>query len=182
MRVSYRGLRELLPGLEAPPGEVAERLTGAGLEVESTSELGAGLERVVVAAVRRVEPHPSRDRLRLVTVDAGDGREQRIVCGAPNVPGPGGLVVLAPTGTHLPAGLTIEPRAIAGVESAGMLCSEAELGLRDASDGILVLSERAATPGTPLKTAVPQASDTIFEIGITANRPDALGPVGVAPD
>jgi phenylalanyl-tRNA synthetase beta chain len=182
MRVSYRWLRELLPSLEASPDEVADRLTRAGLEVEKTTSLGEGLERVMIAAVRRVEPHPSRDRLRLVTVDTGDG-EQRIVCGAPNVPEPGGLVVFAPVGTTLPAaGLTIEARPIAGVESAGMLCSEAELGLSDDSDGIVVLPPGAATPGALLSTVIPESSDTIFEVGITPNRPDALGHVGVARD
>jgi len=182
MRVSYRWLRELLPSLEAPPAEVAERLTRAGLEVEGTTNVGEGLERVAVAAVLRVEPHPSRDRLRLVTIDTGRG-EQRIVCGAPNVPGPGGLVVFAEVGSRLPAaGITIEPRAIAGVESAGMLCSEAELGLGNDSDGILVLDGKAAAPGRSLFDVVPEANDTIFDISITPNRPDALGHLGVARD
>jgi phenylalanyl-tRNA synthetase beta chain len=182
MRVSYRWLRELLPALEASPADVAERLSRAGLEVEGTTHFGEGLERVVVAAVRRIEPHPSRDRLRLVTVDAGKG-EQRVVCGAPNVPDPGGLVVLAPVGTRLPAaGLTIEPRAIAGVESAGMLCSEAELGLSADADGILVLDDKDAAPGKPLFDVVPEANDTVFEVSITPNRPDALGHLGVARD
>src|SRR5215471_15339509 len=155
MRVSYLWLRELLPSLTLAPAEVAERLTRAGLEVEATTYVGDGLERVSVAAVRRVEPHPSRERLRLVTVDTGTG-EQRIVCGAPNVPEPGGLVVFAPVGTRLPAaGLTIEPRAIAGVESAGMLCSEAELGLSSDADGILVLAPDAAAKGALLSAVVP---------------------------
>jgi phenylalanyl-tRNA synthetase beta chain len=183
MRVSYRWLCELLPGLEASATEVARLLTGGGLEVEGSSEFGAGLGAIVVAAVRHVEPHPSRERLRLVTVDAGGGHEQRIVCGASNVPDPGGLVALAPVGTHLPAaGLTIEPRAIGGIDSAGMLCSEAELGLAESSEGILVLPPGSATPGALLVHAIPQASDTIFEVGVTPNRPDALGHVGVARD
>ena len=181
MRVSHRWLRELLPHLDATPAQVADRLTRAGLEVEGMTNLGDGLERVAVAAVRRVEPHPSRDRLRLVTVDTGQG-EKRIVCGAPNVPPPGGLVVLAPLGTRLPGGLLIEPRAIAGVDSAGMLCSEAELGLSDDADGIIVLAEGAATPGKLLSEVIPESADTIFEIGVTPNRPDALGHLGVARD
>ena len=182
MRVSYRWLRELLPSLEASPAEVADRLTRAGLEVEAVTNVGEGLERVALAEVRKVEPHPSRDRLRLVTVNTGHG-EPRIVCGAPNVPEPGGLVVFAPVGTRLPAaGLTIEPRAIAGVDSAGMLCSEAELGLTDDSDGIVVLGPGSAPPGKLLFDVFPEANDTIFEVGVTPNRPDALGHVGVARD
>ncbi len=183
MRVSHRWLRELLPDLSAAPAEVAERLTQAGLEVEGLTPFGAGLEPVVVAMVRRIEPHPQRDKLRLVTVDRGGGVEQRVVCGAPNVPEPGGLVALAPLGTTLPAvGMTLESREIAGVVSEGMLCSERELGVADASAGILILPAGTAAPGTPLATALPSVTDTIFEVSVTPNRADALCHVGVARD
>jgi phenylalanyl-tRNA synthetase beta chain len=183
MLVSYRWLCELCPGLDARPAEVAEQLSRAGLAVDGVATVGDGLEPVTVAAVILVEPHPTRDRLRLVTVDAGSGRTQKVVCGAPNVPAPGGLVVLAPLGTRLPAaGLTVEPRAIGGVESAGMLCSEAELGLTEDSDGILILAPGTAKPGDRFTKVVPQAADTIFDIAVTPNRPDALGHVGVARD
>ncbi len=102
MRVSLGWLRELLqdPSLEAPL--VAERLTAAGLEVEAIQTFGAGVEPVLVVAVTGIRPHPHRSGLRLVTVDLG-ARTLEIVCGAPNVPDPGGLVVLAPIGTTLPA-------------------------------------------------------------------------------
>lgn len=181
MRISDRWLRELLPDLTATPRELAERLTAAGLEVEAVHEVGAGLEPVVVAAVRKKEPHPKRSGLTLVTVDRGAGNEQRLVCGASNVPEPGRLVVLAPLGTTLPAvGLTLSAREIGGIVSEGMLCSETELGLADESEGILVLPADGATPGTPLLAALPQARDTVFDIGVTPNRPDALGHVGVA--
>src|SRR6185369_6830584 len=144
MKASYRWLKALVSDLKAPPKEIAERLTRAGLEVEAIYAYGAGLETLVVAAVRKIEPHPSRSGLRLVTVDRGEGHEQRVICGAPNVPDPGGLVVLAPLGTHLPArGLTIAARDIGGVTSEGMLCSEAEMGLlapgAGGDEGILVL-------------------------------------------
>jgi phenylalanyl-tRNA synthetase beta chain len=185
MKASYRWLRALVPGLTAPPNEVADRFTRAGLEVEAVHAYGAGLDPLVVAAVRKVEPHPARSGLRLVTVDRGQGHEQRVVCGAPNVPGPGGLVVLAPLGVHLPArSLTIGARDIGGITSEGMLCSEGEMGLSAVAsdDGILVLSPGSASPGVPFLKAVPAASDTIFEIGVTPNRPDALGHVGLARD
>jgi phenylalanyl-tRNA synthetase beta chain len=181
MRVSYRWLCELLPGLNLAPAEVAKRLTGAGLEVEAVLPFGAP-DAVVVVRVAGIEPHPSRDKLRLVTVDHGSGT-QRVVCGASNVPAPGGLVVLAPLGTHLPAaGLTLTPREIGGVLSEGMLCSEVELGLAETSDGIVILPEDAAQPGTRLVDAIPTARDTVFEIGVTPNRADALSHVGVARD
>ncbi|HMI82510.1 MAG TPA: phenylalanine--tRNA ligase subunit beta [Polyangiaceae bacterium] len=185
MKASYRWLRALVPRLSASPAEVAERFTRAGIEVEGLHAYGASLEPIVVAAVRKVEPHPSRSGLQLVTVDRGEGHEQRIVCGASNVPGPRGLVVLAPLGTHLPAkGLTIGAREIAGVTSEGMLCSEGEMGLLAPSgggdDGILVLAAGTASPGTAFLKAVPAASDTIFDLGVAANRADVLGHVGLA--
>ncbi|HMJ11204.1 MAG TPA: phenylalanine--tRNA ligase subunit beta [Polyangiaceae bacterium] len=181
MRLSYNWLRELLPELHVSPEELAVRLTGGGLEVESVKRFGAGLERVVVVEVRGTEPHPERKNLRLVTVNRGSGHEQRVVCGAANVPEAGGLVVLAPLGAVLPG--TTEPlqaRDIGGVRSEGMLCSEVELGLAEASEGILILPPGSAEPGAALPVAFPGASDVIFEIGVTPNRPDALGHVGLA--
>lgn len=181
MKASYRWLRELLPALDAPPEDVAERLTHAGLEVEGVTEFGAGAEACLVARVTAVRPHPTKSGLRLVSVDRGSGTVQEVVCGAPNVPDPGGLVVLAPLGAHLPAkDLTIAPRAIAGVTSEGMLCSEAELGLSDEQGGILVLPAGTAEPGARFTDAVPNARDTVLEIGLTPNRPDGLGHVGLA--
>jgi phenylalanyl-tRNA synthetase beta chain len=183
MKASYRWLRALVPGLSASPRELAERFTSAGLEVEALEEYGAGTDQVVVAQVRKVEPHPSRDKLRLVTVDRG-GAEQRVVCGAPNVPEPGGLVAFAPLGSHLPAvDMTLAPRDIGGVRSEGMLCSEIELGLvggGGADPGIIVLARDLAKPGTPLRQAAPAVSDWVLDIGVTPNRPDALGHVGLA--
>lgn len=181
MKASYRWLRELLPALDASPEDVAARLTHAGLEVEGMTEFGAGAEACLVARVTAIRPHPTKSGLRLVTVDRGGGALQEVVCGAPNVPDPGGLVVLAPLGAHLPAkDLTIAPRTIAGVASEGMLCSESELGLSDEHGGILVLPPGAAEPGARFSDAVPNARDTVFEIGLTPNRPDGLGHVGIA--
>lgn len=181
MKASYRWLRELLPSLSASPKEVAERFTHAGIEVEGLIEYGAGTESCLVVRVTGVRPHPTKSGLRLVTVDRGAGKQQEVVCGAPNVPDPGGLVVLAPLGAHLPAkNLTIAPRAIAGVTSEGMLCSESELGLSEESAGIIVLPAGTAEPGTKLTDAVPNARDTVFEIGLTPNRPDGLGHIGLA--
>jgi phenylalanyl-tRNA synthetase beta chain len=181
MKASYRWLRELLPALSASPKDVASRFTHAGLEVEGVSEYGAGTEACLVVRVIGVRPHPTKSGLRLVTVDRGQNQQQEVVCGAPNVPDPRGLVVLAPLGAHLPAkNLTIAPRAIAGVTSEGMLCSEAELGLSEDSDGIIVLPTGVAEPGTRFSDAVPNARDTVFEIGLTPNRPDGLGHIGLA--
>lgn len=180
MKASVRWLRELCPQLPDDAHCIAARLTAAGLEVEATAAFGLGADACVVANVVSVRPHPSRSGLRLVTVDRGTGRDE-IVCGAPNVPSPGGLVVLAPLGAHLPAkGVTIERRSIAGVPSEGMLCSEAELGLGDDDSGLLVLPPAAAAAGARFVDAFPAARDTILEIGLTPNRPDGLGHIGLA--
>jgi phenylalanyl-tRNA synthetase beta chain len=188
MKASVRWLRELCPSLPDDAAAIAARLTAAGLEVEATHAFGLGAEACIIASVVSSRPHPSRSGLRLVTVDHGgshaeaaSSRTQELVCGAPNVPEVGGLVILAPLGTHLPAkGMTIERRAIAGVVSEGMLCSEQELGLGDDGNGILVLAPGTVAPGTPLVRALPAARDTILEIGLTPNRPDALGHRGLA--
>ncbi|HEX2882334.1 MAG TPA: phenylalanine--tRNA ligase subunit beta, partial [Polyangiaceae bacterium] len=183
MRVSHNWLRELLPGLSLSAREVSHSLTSLGLEVEGVTEHGQGLEPVLVVRVDAIEPHPKRDKLQLVTVDLGRGKTQRVVCGASNVPAPGGLVVLAPLGTHLSAvNLTLTPREIGGVVSEGMLCSETELGLAEQSAGIVVLPAGSIEPGTALLSAFPEARDTIYELSITPNRPDALGHLGVARD
>ena len=184
MKASYAWISSLVPQLKASPEALAARLTCSGLEVEEISVYGAASRAVVVAEVVKLAPHPTRARLSLVTVDRG-GATQTVVCGAPNVPPPGRKVVLAPLGAVLPgAGLTVAPRTIAGVMSEGMLCSEVELGLVAGAGkgaGILVLPAGfGAANGTSLSQALPASCDTIFEIGVTPNRPDALGHIGLA--
>ncbi|MDP8999205.1 MAG: phenylalanine--tRNA ligase subunit beta [Myxococcota bacterium] len=181
MKASVRWLRELCPQLPDDANALAARFTAAGLAVDGMQRFGLGDDACIIARVLSSRAHPSRTALRLVTVDGG-GAPQEVVCGAPNLPEPGRLVALAPLGAHLPAkGLTIERRTIAGVASEGMLCSEAELGLSDDADGILVLpSSVTARLGTPLVWALPEASDTILELDLTPNRPDGLGHVGLA--
>ena len=191
MKASYHWLKALLPGLDLSPSALGERFTRAGVAVDSIAEYGAGTADIVVAAVLKIEPHPKREKLRLVTVDRGNGIEQRVVCGAPNVPDPGGLVCFAPLGTTLPAaGMTLTPRDIGGVVSEGMLCSEGELGLtgsakgaganHEGDHGILILPPGTAKPGTPLRTAIPAVHDFILDMDLTPNRPDCLGHVGLA--
>jgi len=180
MRASYRWLKELLPDLQASPAEVALRFGAAGLAVDGVQSFGAGLESLLVVKVLGKEPHPKRASLNLVTIDRG-GQQQVVVCGASNVPEAGGLVVLAPLGANLP-GMDgpLAPRDIGGVTSEGMLCSEVELGLADGGDGILILPPGSAKAGTAFVSAFPAAQDTIYELDVTPNRPDALGHVGLA--
>jgi phenylalanyl-tRNA synthetase beta chain len=183
MRVSLRWLRELLPSLPKDAAAVAEVLTDIGLAVDRVEDFSMRYDACVVAEVRRIAAHPSRSNLRLVTVDRGSGQEQTVVCGAPNVPEPPGLVILAGIGANLPGvGFPLERRAIGGVPSEGMLCSEAELGVSAAADGITLVDAGSVKPGTPLVEAFAELDDAIFELDITPNRPDALGHIGVARD
>jgi phenylalanyl-tRNA synthetase beta chain len=185
MKASYRWIAELLPSLTLSPLEVGELFSSAGIAVDGLSELGEGTAAIVLATVVNVEPHPARDKLRLVTVDRGD-IQQRVVCGASNVPEPPGQVCFAPLGSHLPAvAMTLTSREIGGIVSEGMLCSEVELGLaafprKDEDHGLLVFPAGFAPPGTPLRKALPAVHDWILELDLTPNRGDALGHVGLA--
>ena len=178
MLASHRWLTEL-SGVDASPELIGEALTKLGLEVEDVHTFGEGLEHVVVAEVRAVERVPDKDKLSLVTVFDGSG-ERKVICGAPNVPEPGGRVVLAMPGAVLPGGFEIAERSVGGVVSSGMLCSETELGIGEGAQGILVLDPgERGTPGQPVVEAL-ELSDHVYEIGLTPNRPDCLGHIGLA--
>ena len=124
MKISFNWLRELCelkPGVTAD--SVAEKLSLAGLEVESIDRRGRDLTGVVVAEVRGKRPHPSADSLSIVRLVAG-GAEEEVVCGAPNVPAPGGKVAWAQPGATLPGGRKLDRREIRGVMSPGMICRD----------------------------------------------------------
>ena len=165
-----------------PPKELAHLLTMAGTEVGEVKETGADWDRdrVLVGQVLKVEPHPNADRLTLPTVDLGNGETTTVVCGAPNVAA-GQKIAFAREGAKLLSARTGRPEPlkaarIRGVLSAGMVCSEKELGLGEDHTGILVLDE--ATPvGTPLADYL---GDAILDIELTPNRPDCLSMLGVA--
>ncbi len=193
MNVSLRWLSDYVAhGLT--PDQVSERLTMSGLEVEQAVATGPSLDGVVVGAVLDVQPHPDADRLRVCSVRLGDDAEPvQIVCGAPNVAA-GQRVPVATVGTTLmlPArdgsGLepvTIKKGKIRGQVSFGMICAQDELGLGTGHDGILVLDE-AAPVGVPLADYLSPRGDlpgdTVLDIAITPNRPDATSHVGVARD
>ncbi len=176
MRVSVNWLRRLVPGLEGSPLEIADTLGRVATGVEEILSIGAGLEDLRVARVLEVKPHPDADRLSLCRVDAGEGVVE-VVCGAPVIHEGGLYPFIAPGGT-LPGGLTIEERAIRGVTSHGMLCSERELALGADASGILRLPE-GLEPGTPLSAAF-DLPDASLDLEITPNRVDLACHVGVA--
>lgn len=177
MRVPYSWLREYCdPGVE--PGQLAERLAMTGTEVERVGVVGPpSAEGFVVGKVLSAEPHPNADRLRVCTVDTGDG-ERTIVCGAPNVAA-GQTVPVALPGATLPGGHKIGKAKLRGVESMGMICASSELELGEAPPGILVLEDDHLVPGTPLAEVLPIA-EAVLELELTPNRVDCFGVYGVA--
>lgn len=186
MRAVWSWLSELVElDRKLTATEAAAALTGAGLEVEGYEDPAAGFSGVVIARVVAKRPHPHADRLTLVEVtDNAEGTTTEVVCGAPNVPEPGGFVCWGKPGAKLPGGFELAPREIKGVVSAGMLCSETELGIGDDDEGIIVLTAADVrdpahlTPGVPVADAL--SLSPVFEISAPANRPDVLGHVGIA--
>jgi phenylalanyl-tRNA synthetase beta chain len=157
--------------------ELADELAMHSIEVERITHVGApSPESFVVGKVLSVEKHPDADKLSVCQVDAGDG-ERTIVCGAPNVAA-GQTVPVALPGAVMPGGTKLGKAKLRGVESNGMILSEAELEIGDDSDGIAVL-ENGWDPGTPLGEVIP-VSDPVIELEPTSNRVDCFGMYGVA--
>ncbi|MFN8676690.1 MAG: phenylalanine--tRNA ligase subunit beta [Thermomicrobiales bacterium] len=180
MKVPTRWLREFVDtGL--PAGDLAHRLTMAGLEAEKVETIGDGWQNVFVGHVDTVERHPDADRLVLATVTAGE-HHLTVVTGAPNIAA-GQVVPLALAGARLIDGhsegqvyKTLKPGMIRGVRSEGMVCSEKELGLSDEHEGIMVL-EPDAPVGAPLADWL---GDTVIEFEITPNLVHAFSVLGIA--
>lgn len=185
MKISYKWLKDLLT-FDIPAEEISVYLTNCGLEVEGIETfetVKGGLRGLVIGEVLTCEPHPNSDHLHVTTVNVGGEEPLHIVCGAPNVAA-GQKVVVATIGTVLYDGdesFTIKKSKLRGEPSEGMICAEDEIGLGSAHDGIMVLDENAV-PGTPASEYFHVESDTIFEIGLTPNRCDAISHVGVARD
>ncbi len=179
MRVPLSWLRDFAP-FPADARALGLVFDDLGMVVEAIEEIGGGLDGVVVARINTIEAIAGLDRVRMTTVDAGDGEALEVACGAWNIE-VGDVVPLATIGTTLPNGMTIGRRKLKKVYSNGMLCSAVELGLGADADGILQLDK--STPlGTPIAEALGIEADTVFDLAIEANRPDANCIVGVARD
>ena len=185
MKISYKWLKELL-NFNLTAEETAAYLTDCGLEVEGVElfeTVKGGLRGLKIGEVLTCEPHPNSDHLHVTTVNVGEEEPLHIVCGAPNVTA-GQKVVVATIGTVLYNGdesFTIKKSKLRGELSEGMICAEDEIGLGTSHDGIMVLPEEAV-PGTPAADYFKVDADTIFEIGLTPNRCDAICHFGVARD
>src|SRR6184192_2904894 len=174
MKISLSWLRELCP-IALSDDEIASKLTAIGLEVEGRERRAIG-PGIVAARVVTREPIAGSDHLSICQVDDGAGTHQ-IVCGAQNYAA-GDVVPMARVGAKLPNGLEIRRAKLRGVESAGMLCSQRELGLSEDHSGLMILP-REARIGALLDELL-GLPDTVFEVNVTPNRPDALSHLGIA--
>jgi len=186
MTLSYQWLLDYLPA-PVPVEQLSEILTSIGLEVERVSayqEVKGGLKGLLIGEVMATEKHPNADKLTLTKVNIGSEALLSIVCGAPNV-ATGQKVVVAPVGaTIYPTQgdpITMKAARIRGEESQGMICAEDEIGLGSSHAGILVLPADTPVGISAAELFLPY-EDTIFEIGLTPNRMDAMSHWGVARD
>ncbi|MCB9360046.1 MAG: phenylalanine--tRNA ligase subunit beta [Flavobacteriales bacterium] len=185
MKISYSWLKNYI-NINVEPQKISTILTDSGLEVEGFEKqqtVKGGLEGLVIGEVVEKTQHPNADKLSLTKVNIGREELLSIVCGAPNV-AQGQKVVVATIGTTLYSGedsFKIKKSKIRGELSEGMICAEDEIGLGQSHDGIMVLAADAKI-GTPAKEYFNIEDDYIYEIGLTPNRADATGHIGVARD
>ena len=186
MNISFNWLKEFL-NIDIDIEEVSNILTDIGLEVEGIDyfqEIKGGFKGLLVGEVVSCIKHPNADRLKLTTVNIGEESLLQIVCGAPNVK-EGLIVVIATVGTTLYPlkgnEFKINKSKIRGELSQGMICAEDEIGIGKAHDGIIVLDKKHK-PGTKVFEIFDNYSDSIFNIGLTPNRSDAMSHHGVARD
>jgi phenylalanyl-tRNA synthetase beta chain len=185
MKISFNWLKKYI-NTEISVEEAGQILTDTGLEVESIEKIEAvkgGLEGVVIGKVLTCEKHPDADKLNITTVDIGTETLQ-IVCGAPNVAKDQTVVVATVGCTLYPKPdepFKIKAAKIRGVDSFGMLCAEDELGIGESHSGIMVLPNDLAI-GSNAATYFDLEDDYQLEIGLTPNRADAMGHIGVARD
>ena len=185
MKISNSWLQDYLK-VDLSIDEIADLLTDIGLEVEGVEKfesIKGGLEGIVIGKIVTVEKHPDADRLKLTTVDVGQSEPLQIVCGAPNV-AVNLKVPVATVGTWLYDGedsFKIKRSKIRGEVSNGMICGPDEIGLGEKTDGIMILSDDAKI-GISGSEYFDIKTDTVFEIGLTPNRTDAMSHIGVARD
>lgn len=181
MKISLNWLKQYVNLDGVSTDELKRAITFLGFEVEGVAATGLPpLQNVVVGEIltRAKIPNLKKD-ISLCTVDVGSaqGGVRTIVCGAPNCDA-GNRVPVALPGAVLPSGFQIAQRKTYGHESQGMMCAPDELGLSGDHAGLLILP--AATPiGQPINEAIP-GGDTVFDLEITPNRPDALSHIGIA--
>lgn len=182
MDISLKLLNRYVKVDDQDPKELADKITAVGLEIEGMHNLTNG-NNMTIGYITECMPHPDSDHLNVCQVEVKPGDIQQIVCGAPNV-AKGQKVIVANPGCDLGNGFIIRKSKIRGVESNGMICSIAELGLDqrllkpEDKDGIHVLDENAPVGEDPLEYI--GLKDTILEIGLTPNRSDCMALTSLA--
>lgn len=184
MIMPYKWLNDYVK-ISASPKEYSDRMTMTGSKVEGWEEVGKEIENVVCGRVISIVKHPDADKLVICSIDVGKDEPVQIVTGATNLK-EGDLVPAALHPAKLPGGVVIKKTKMRGVDSNGMLCSIAELGLTlhdcpyAIENGILVLPEEYGKPGDDIRTVL-GLNDVVFEFEITPNRPDCLSMIGFSP-
>ncbi|MFZ3350216.1 MAG: phenylalanine--tRNA ligase subunit beta [Xanthobacteraceae bacterium] len=179
MKFTFAWLKEHLE-TDRSLGDIADKLTMIGLEVERIEDKGKALAPFVIARVIEAKRHPNADRLRVCMVDTGDGKPIQVVCGAPNAR-TGMTGVFVPPGAYIPGkDITLSVGTIRGVESRGMLVSEFELQISDNHEGIIDLPADAPVGANYAHWA--GLDDPVIEINLTPNRSDCTGVHGIARD
>ena len=178
MQFSEVWLREWV-NPEVSVGELADALSMAGLEVDAVSAAAAQFSGVVVGEVLGCERHPDADKLSVCNVDIGEHEPVQIVCGAKNVAA-GMKVPVARVGAVLPGDFKIKKAKLRGQQSMGMICSAAELGLAESSDGIMPLPADAPL-GEDFRSYL-SLDDHIIDVDLTPDRGDCLSIAGIARD
>jgi phenylalanyl-tRNA synthetase beta chain len=179
MKFTFAWLKDHLD-TDHPLGEIADKLTMIGLEVERIEDKSKQLAPFVIARVVEAKQHPNADRLRVCMVDAGDGKPIQVVCGAPNAR-TGMKGVFVPPGAYIPGkDMTLSVGTIRGVESRGMLVSEFELQISDDHEGIIDLPDDAPVGANYAQWA--GLDDPVIEINLTPNRADCTAVHGIARD
>lgn len=180
MKFTLSWLKEYLD-TNATADEICVTLTNIGLEVESITDQSQALKYFSVAKIIEAKAHENSNKLKICQVETADSKTPlQIICGAANAR-TGLKVAYAPIGSVIPnGGLVIKKAKIAGVESSGMLCSAAELGLGENGEGIIEIDEKHQI-GTKI-TDIYGLNDAVIEINVTPNRGDCLGIYGIARD
>ncbi len=185
MNLSMKWLADFVDVSDVNIKDYCDKLTLTGSKVEGYEEMGAEIENVVVARIKKIVPHPDSDHLLVCTMDVGTGEDTQIVTGAQNV-FEGAIVPAALPVAKLPGDVVIKDGKLRGVPSHGMLCSMGELNLTThecpgkEENGILILDDCFADKiGMDIRKAL-LLDDTAVEFEITSNRPDCLSVIGLA--
>ena len=179
MNISRKWLGDYV-ALDCDDATLCHKLTMSGIEVEAVESARRVPAGVIAAKIMERKPHPDSDHLSVCQVFDGKATLQ-IVCGAPNCDA-GCVVPLATIGTvfNTPEGeFKIKKSKLRGVESNGMMCSAAELGLSEDNSGLMILPADTEI-GVSLQKLFP--GDTEIEVEVTPNRPDWLSMWGIARD